>query len=70
VSTASPYSKQDQIIHRCYIKTVGVLVEGRLTHYGATAAKGEKRKDKWVGDLVHIHWPSAGMPIFARGVSC
>jgi autophagy-related protein 13 len=49
VTAASAFSKQDQVIHRCYLKTVGVLVDGRLTHYGnGTGKANEKKKDKWV----------------------
>ena len=37
------------MVHRFYVKTVSILVEGRLTHYGALQGKnGEKKKDKWV----------------------
>lgn len=39
-------SRADQIVYRIYLKTVGVLVEGRLTHYGGRVE--ERKKDKWV----------------------
>jgi hypothetical protein len=29
-----PTNRSDQIVHRFYLKTVGVLVDGRLTHHG------------------------------------
>jgi autophagy-related protein 13 len=43
-------NRTDQIIHRVYLKTVGVLVDGRLTHYGGgrNADDKDKKKDKWV----------------------
>ncbi|KAK8850453.1 hypothetical protein IAR55_004371 [Kwoniella newhampshirensis] len=47
---AGQTSRQDQVLYRFYLKTVGVLVEGRLTHYGGSAGgKGsvEQKKDKW-----------------------
>lgn len=37
-------SRADQITYRFYIKTVSVLVDGRVTHFG----KGERKKDRWV----------------------
>jgi autophagy-related protein 13 len=37
-------SRADQIIYRFYLKTVGVLVDGRVTHF----TKGEPKKDRWV----------------------
>ena len=50
---AGQSSKADQVVYRFYVKTVGVLVEGRLTHYasGASGKTGEKKKDKWVGHV-------------------
>jgi hypothetical protein len=47
----SGVNRNDQIIHRIYLKTVGVLVDGRLTH--GQGREGEKRKDKWVCPLHH-----------------
>ncbi|WWD20636.1 hypothetical protein CI109_105112 [Kwoniella shandongensis] len=46
---AGQTSRQDQVLYRFYLKTVGVLVEGRLTHYGGGGGKAttEKKKDKW-----------------------
>jgi hypothetical protein len=44
-------NRQDQIVHRFYLKTVGVLVDGRLTHHGVGVSKNggkEPRVDKWV----------------------
>lgn len=41
----SGVNRNDQIIHRIYLKTVGVLVDGRLTHNGR---ESDRRKDKWV----------------------
>ncbi|ORX41078.1 autophagy-related protein 13-domain-containing protein [Kockovaella imperatae] len=41
VVAAGP-SRSDQIVHRYYLKTVAVLVEGRLTHYSK-----QDKKDKW-----------------------
>ncbi len=55
-----PNNRQDQIVHRFYLKTVGVLVDGRLTHHGGdsvgASGKGKSREgngkevriDKWV----------------------
>ncbi|WWC92193.1 uncharacterized protein L201_007147 [Kwoniella dendrophila CBS 6074] len=47
----SQTSRSDQVLYRFYLKTVGVLVDGRLTHYGGTGTTGkkstEKKKDKW-----------------------
>ncbi|KAK6906727.1 hypothetical protein I203_100714 [Kwoniella mangroviensis CBS 8507] len=42
-------SRADQVLYRFYLKTVQVLVDGRLTHYGGTVGKkpGDKKKDKW-----------------------
>lgn len=47
-------NRNDQVIHRFYLKTVAVLGEGRLTHFGNAAgqAKGDKKKDKWVSLLL------------------
>jgi autophagy-related protein 13 len=42
----SGVNRNDQIIHRIYLKTVGVLVDGRLTH--GQGRENERRKDKWV----------------------
>ncbi|WWC72473.1 uncharacterized protein I206_106435 [Kwoniella pini CBS 10737] len=39
-------SRADQVLYRFYLKTVGVLVDGRLTHYAGKQA-GEKKYDKW-----------------------
>ncbi|WWC65350.1 uncharacterized protein I303_107968 [Kwoniella dejecticola CBS 10117] len=39
-------SRTDQVLYRFYLKTVGVLVDGRLTHYAGKQA-GEKKYDKW-----------------------
>jgi autophagy-related protein 13 len=39
-------SRADQIVYRFYLKTVGVLVDGRVTHFN----KGERKKDRWVSD--------------------
>lgn len=42
-------NRNDQVVHRFYIKTVEILSDGRLTHYGNNLGpKGEKKKDKWV----------------------
>ncbi|WRT70610.1 uncharacterized protein IL334_007608 [Kwoniella shivajii] len=45
----SQTNRSDQVLYRFYLKTVGVLVDGRLTHYGGAVGKktGEKKKDKW-----------------------
>ncbi|KAL7425228.1 autophagy protein 13 [Cryptotrichosporon argae] len=50
-SQMSQLSRADQISHRLYLKTVGVLVDARLTHYGA--AKAERKKDKWFNVGIH-----------------
>lgn len=47
VANAGGASRADQIIYRFYLKTVGILVDGRVTHFGAQ--RGERKKDKWVG---------------------
>ncbi|BEI87430.1 uncharacterized protein CcaverHIS019_0101480 [Cutaneotrichosporon cavernicola] len=52
-ATSSPASSQvawgasraDQIIYRFYLKTVAVLVDGRVTH--VSAQRGERKKDRW-----------------------
>ncbi|WVW80977.1 hypothetical protein I302_102968 [Kwoniella bestiolae CBS 10118] len=48
---ATQASRADQVLYRFYLKTVGVLVDGRLTHYGGSGTtgrkSGEKKKDKW-----------------------
>jgi hypothetical protein len=44
----TPSSKADQVVHRVYLKTVGVLAESRLTQAAGEKA-GERKKDKWVG---------------------
>jgi autophagy-related protein 13 len=53
--SASPTSanRTDQIVHRVYLKTVGILVDGRLTHSGGGREDKDKerKKDKWVGLL-------------------
>jgi hypothetical protein len=56
-SSATQPSKSDQVIYRIYLKTVGVLVEGRLTPYGGSGLgnggkNGDKKKDKWVGPML------------------
>ncbi|GMK54442.1 hypothetical protein CspeluHIS016_0110280 [Cutaneotrichosporon spelunceum] len=38
-------SRADQIIYRFYLKTVAVLVDGRVTH--VSAQRGEHKKDRW-----------------------
>ena len=48
ITAAYQPSRADQVIYRVYVKTVGVLVEGRLTHYGNVNKTGERKKDKWV----------------------
>lgn len=55
-------NRTDQIIHRVYLKTVGVLVDGRLTHYGGgrPGDDKDKKKDKWV-------FPSLSVPIKLSG---
>ncbi|KAK4687701.1 autophagy-related protein 13, partial [Tremellales sp. Uapishka_1] len=41
-------SREDQVLHRFYLKTIEVLVEGRLTHYGGAPSGGkEGKRDKW-----------------------
>ncbi|EIW69958.1 hypothetical protein TREMEDRAFT_71468 [Tremella mesenterica DSM 1558] len=46
--TAGQPSREDQVIHHFYLKTVGVLVDGRLTHFGSVVDKnGESRQDRW-----------------------
>ncbi|EJT47888.1 hypothetical protein A1Q1_03194 [Trichosporon asahii var. asahii CBS 2479] len=42
-SSSNTPSRADQITYRFYIKTVSVLVDGRVTHFG----KGERKKDRW-----------------------
>ncbi|CAK9786582.1 hypothetical protein CC85DRAFT_283201 [Cutaneotrichosporon oleaginosum] len=51
-ATSSPASSQvvgasraDQIIYRFYLKTVAILVDGRVTHL--SAQRGERKKDRW-----------------------
>ena len=67
-STASPQSiRADQVIYRVYVKTVEVLVEGRLTHYGNGSKGGERKKDKWVSLLVipsSMHIPRVSEKLF------
>lgn len=38
--------RADQVLYRFYLKTVAVLVEGRLTHYANVSTE---KKDRWVG---------------------
>lgn len=40
-------SRADQIVYRFYLKTVSVLVDGRVTHFN----KGERKKDRWVREM-------------------
>jgi autophagy-related protein 13 len=47
-SSVTQPSRADQVVYRFYLKTLGILVEGRLTHYGGSGGKAEKKKDKWV----------------------
>lgn len=53
--TSGP-NRTDQIIHRVYLKTVGVLVNGRLTHYGGARSgeDRERKKDKWVSPSLRL----------------
>lgn len=46
-STSAAATRADQIVYRFYLKTVGVLVDARVTHYGGQL--GERKKDRWVG---------------------
>lgn len=41
-ASGSP-SRSDQIVYRFYLKTVGVLVDGRVTHIGGV----QDKKDRW-----------------------
>ncbi|ORY26576.1 autophagy-related protein 13-domain-containing protein [Naematelia encephala] len=51
--TAAASSRADQVVYRFYLKTVGVLIDGRLTHYGGGNGRGDKerKKDKWVRSI-------------------
>ena len=46
-------SRADQVVHRVYLKTVSVLTEGRLTHFGHGGSgsgandKDKVKQDKW-----------------------
>lgn len=49
--SASPVgtNRTDQIVHRVYIKTMGILVDGRITQSGGRSVDDkESKKDKWV----------------------
>lgn len=43
-SSSNHPNRADQIMYRFYIKTVSVLVDGRVTHFG----KGKRKEDRWV----------------------
>ena len=50
VASSSQPSREDQVVYRFYVKTVGVLVDSRLTHYGSAVSvgkNGERKKDRW-----------------------
>lgn len=54
VPGSSGINRTDQIVHRVYLKTVGVLVDGRLTHYGGGrhGDDRDRKKDKWVRSIL------------------
>lgn len=47
--------RADQVLYRFYLKTVAVLVEGRLTHYANVSAE---KKDRWVGPSITSQAPA------------
>ncbi|WVQ85863.1 hypothetical protein IAT38_008031 [Cryptococcus sp. DSM 104549] len=47
----SSAGRADQVLYRFYLKTVGVLVEGRVTHYGK-APGDQKKPDQWFNLLL------------------
>ena len=48
---SSQITRADQVMWRFYLKTLAILGEARLTHYGHAAGKGERKVDKWVSAL-------------------
>ncbi|WVF67999.1 hypothetical protein IAT40_002761 [Kwoniella sp. CBS 6097] len=81
----SDKKRVDQVIHRLYLKTVNVLVDGRLAHNAGTLGPGqsstsEKKQDKWFNlslpdtdlyrsDLALYRHVSTFQPYTERGTS-
>ncbi|OCF31732.1 hypothetical protein I316_06539 [Kwoniella heveanensis BCC8398] len=81
----SDKKRVDQVIYRLYLKTVNVLVDGRLTHTSGSSGPGqasasEKKQDKWFNlslpdtdlyrsDLALYRHVSSYQPYSEQGIS-